>query len=206
MFLNPINTIYYWVVGIGGKMSPSQAANTVLTLAPAHFLLYPFLGGSIKYIDDAFDIGRSSRLLAYPLALLSGLLMGLLMTLDPMSATIFSAIILAAIVSAKVDNGAFTLGLLATMAVVGLRRTLVILPVQFGLLSFAAILDEIGSNKAKMMTSSSPLVTFFRFRMSLKAVAIILFATGAMGLSHLLAVLSFDFAYHLVDGRGAIWS
>lgn len=186
-------------------MSYINVFNTSYALNTIHIILYAFFGAAIKYIDGAFDTKRGSRRISYLLAPVAGLLMGHLMTVDPMSATVFSAIILSSLAASKVDNGAFTLGLVSTMLVVGYKRTLEILPLQFGLLFAACFIDEIGSDRADKTKSSSIAAAFFRYRMALKCAAFLLFAVGSMGLMHFLAVMAFDISYHLVGVGGGIW-
>ena len=72
---------------------------------------YAFLGGAIKYIDQAYDEGIGSIPIAKMLAVLSGLLMGAIMVMDGgFSTAFFLAMLISLIVTNKIDNWSFMAG------------------------------------------------------------------------------------------------
>lgn len=82
---------------------------------------YAFLGGAIKYIDQAYDEGIGSIRIAKAVAVLSGLIMGGVMVLDGgFSTAFFLAMLISLVVTRKIDNWSFLVG-----ALVGLGAFLV---------------------------------------------------------------------------------
>ena len=76
-------------------------------------VLYAFLGGAIKFIDQAYDEERYSRKLANLVAIVAGITMGGLMALDsPFSTAFYGAMILSLVLARKIDNRAFLAGTL----------------------------------------------------------------------------------------------
>ena len=76
-------------------------------------VLYAFLGGAIKFIDQAYDEERYSRKLANLIAIVAGITMGGLMALDsPFSTAFYGAMILSLVLARKIDNRAFLAGTL----------------------------------------------------------------------------------------------
>ena len=67
--------------------------------------LYGFLGGSIKFIDQAYDEGVGSIKAARILAILSGVAMGFLMAKDsPFSTAFYAAMLISLVMARKIDN------------------------------------------------------------------------------------------------------
>lgn len=74
-------------------------------------LLYAFLGGAIKYIDQAYDESSYSLRSAGTLAVMAGVSMGYLMARDsPFSTAFFAAMLISLVLARKIDNRAFALG------------------------------------------------------------------------------------------------
>ena len=74
-------------------------------------VFYAFLGGSIKYIDQAYDEKAFSIRSAKVLAVLAGVVMGYLMAQDsPFSTAFFAAMLISLVIARKIDNFAFAIG------------------------------------------------------------------------------------------------
>ncbi|MCX6650138.1 MAG: hypothetical protein NT131_00550 [Methanomassiliicoccales archaeon] len=72
---------------------------------------YAFLGGAIKYIDQAYDEGIGSITIAKILAIASGVLMGACMIVDgDFSTAFFLAMLISLVLTKKIDNVAFLSG------------------------------------------------------------------------------------------------
>ena len=71
---------------------------------------YGLLGGGIKYIDQAHDVGVYSKKVALVFALLCGALMSFLIATDTFSALILTSIVVGVTFTKKIDNYAFMLG------------------------------------------------------------------------------------------------
>ena len=106
-------------------------------------LAYGIIGGGIKYIDQAFDIGVFDSRIATIISIPTALLMGLLMITDPISATIFLALVLGLAVSRKIDNIAFQIGILTIILIPIILHNIVSIDwLPFGLLILACLTDE----------------------------------------------------------------
>jgi hypothetical protein len=73
--------------------------------------LYAFLGGAIKFIDQAYDEKAFSVRAAKMVAVLAGVVMGYLMARDsPFSTAFFAAMLISLVLAKKIDNFAFAAG------------------------------------------------------------------------------------------------
>ena len=88
-------------------------------------VFYAFLGGSIKYIDQAYDEKAFSIRSAKVLAVLAGVVMGYLMAQDsPFSTAFFAAMLISLVIARKIDNFAFAIGtVLAVVSFLALYPT-----------------------------------------------------------------------------------
>jgi len=169
---------------------------------PIFLLTYSILGGGIKYIDDAFDVGIFSKKTAYILSPILAIIGVYCMIIDPVSATILLAILAGVFIKGKIDNwafiGAFALVILLSM---GLGIEFLIIPLI--LLSSAAILDEVGNdyidsikenlNKNKITDRFAML--FFGHRWVLKIAILYLVLTNVIPVYFFFAMLLFDYSY-----------
>ena len=79
-------------------------------------LLYAFLGGSIKFIDQAYDEKVYSIMAANMVAIFSGVIGGYLMAMDsPFSTAFFTAMLISLLLAKKIDNIAFAMVVLSTI-------------------------------------------------------------------------------------------
>jgi len=113
---------------------------------------YAFLGGAIKYIDQAYDEGIGSITLAKILAVLSGLLMGASMMIDGgFSTAFFMAMLISLVLTKKIDNWSFLTGTmvaLATFIVGALIWGAELLPIPIVIFLIAGAVDEIADSFA----------------------------------------------------------
>ncbi|HOO04782.1 MAG TPA: hypothetical protein PLJ11_08685, partial [Methanomassiliicoccales archaeon] len=108
---------------------------------------YAFLGGTIKYIDQAYDKGIGSLKAAKPLAVVSGILMGVVMVIDGgFSTAFFLAMLISLVLTKKIDNQSFLVGTIsgvATFLVGGSVWGMDILPLPLVVFIIAGIVDEL---------------------------------------------------------------
>jgi hypothetical protein len=166
-------------------------------------LSFAFLGGSIKYIDQAYDERAFPKKYANVLAVIAGLTMGYLMAADsPFSTAFFIAMLISLFMAKKVDNLAFLVG---SVCAVG---TFVVFSAEFQisfmLLAIVAFLaagfvDEIADDLAHRLElgSVSRRILTYRPFCDLAMVAMVLL--GWFAWPYLLPYFSFTLAYMLVE-------
>lgn len=170
-------------------------------------ILIPFsfvsLGILIKYGDESFDADCFDRRKAKALAVPCGLWMGLLIFVDPDSATIFVGLLLALLVAAKYDNAAFK----ASFVVAALFALLsfIYFPENMSYLGvivvfIAAFLDEKLSDMADRKGGRGVKWVIMRQRPVLKLAILALCMVGVLSsYLYLFAFLGFDFGYSFVE-------
>lgn len=173
-----------------------------------HFFLisYTILGAGIKYIDAAYDQKTFSKKTALALAPFLGVLWASTMIINPYSATILFAILLAIFLRGKINNHAFLLGFFVILIIIlPLGIELMILPLIF--LAAAAFLDELGNDvigySKKHRTDKrfryQFVLYFFGRRYLMKAAILYLVILVVFPWYFLLALILFDEAYILMD-------
>ncbi|MBN2251383.1 MAG: hypothetical protein JW724_04845 [Candidatus Altiarchaeota archaeon] len=177
---------------------------------------YLFLGGGIKYIDQAYDLGVFSKTKAKIVAVLCGILMGYLIVTDSPSMGIFLAMVLALAITRKIDNMAFYIGTgLVILLPVFFNGFINILWLPFGVLTVSGVLDELGNDWADKrinrrlveftLGNGNGRMTykfmekFFFHRFSMKVAVMLLVFFSFMDLTYLLAFILFDLMYTLVE-------
>lgn len=180
-------------------------------------LAYAILGGGIKYIDQAFDIGVFNNKIATILSVPLAILMGLLVVFDPISATIFLAVVLGVAVSKKIDNIAFQIAILTLIIVPILFHEIVRIEwFPFGFLVLAAIIDEYGNDwsdrywmnrhlhKALNKKTDDSILkrlgeTLFSHRPVMKITILLLALANYFNLIYFIAFLAFDWTYKIIE-------
>jgi len=180
-------------------------------------LSYAFIGGGLKYIDQAYDIGVFSKKKANILAIVLATLMAYLIISDPPSATIFFSIFVIVAVTRKIDNPAFYIGTgIILLLPIIFHDIMTIKWLPFGVLIFSGIIDEIGNDwadKRKKMKrlnndnrknpNNSTLKKFgekfFLHRFAMKIGVLVLTIFGFFQYLYLFAFLFFDMMYLLVE-------
>lgn len=175
-----------------------------------HFFLlsYTILGVGIKYIDDAYDEKTFSKKIALIAAPMLGILWAYTMLINPVSATILSAVLCGVLFKGKIDNHAHLLGFSVVLVIIVFLakvELIMILPLIF--LASSAVLDEVGNdvigyNKKylnyKIFRYNFALY-FFGRRYLMKVAILYLVLLGVFPWYFLLALIFFDEAYIIMD-------
>jgi hypothetical protein len=165
---------------------------------------YAFLGGGLKYIDQAYDEKVFSKTYAKILALVLGFVMAYLMAVDtPFSTSYLGAMIVGVVAAKKIDNFPFKVVVLGTIFFLyllsfsysfWLDATLFI---SFIIVSF---LDEIVERELpKRVTFSKFLKTFFQLRPLNDGALIGLIIMGLVNWVYLIPFYAFFIAYYEVE-------
>ena len=165
-------------------------------------LSYLLIGILVKYGDQAFDSDVYCQRTALLLALPTGVWLGALVLLNEPSAIIFVGMLLALLVAGKYDNIAFRIAFAAAM----LMSLAALLMVHDGIslagiavVFILALLDE-RVDAMPADDDNSLMASVMRQRPLLKIGVLILCLTGILpSFMYLLAFLSFDFGYSMVD-------
>jgi hypothetical protein len=176
-------------------------------------IAYSILGAGIKYIDDAFDKKTFNKVLAITITPLLSILGVYSMIIDPASATILLAIISGVLLKFKIDNIAFILGFIITIAIsyfIGVQFLLIPLI----LLTAAALLDEVGNDyidKVKnQLNMKNPLHMFAKYffghRWIMKTAILFLVFVNVVPMIFFVAMIMFDYSYLTVNAYSAIKS
>lgn len=165
--------------------------------------LYGFLGGSIKFIDQAYDEGAGSIKAARVLAVLSGVTMGYLMARDsPFSTAFYVAMLISLVMARKIDNGAFAAG--TVLAVASFAAFIPSSDVTFALAPIAAFLvagfvDEVADGWAHRHQLGGLAGAFLNYRPFSDLALLALIAAGMFGWAYLLPYFAFTFSYLAVE-------
>ncbi len=165
--------------------------------------LYGFLGGSIKFIDQAYDEGVGSIKAARILAILSGVAMGFLMAKDsPFSTAFYAAMLISLVMARKIDNGAFAAGTVVAVASLAAfypssEVTFAIVPVVVFLV--AGFVDEVADGWAHRRQLSGLARAFLNYRPFSDMALFALIAAGTFGWIYLLPYFAFTFSYLAVE-------
>jgi hypothetical protein len=165
--------------------------------------LYAFLGGSIKFIDQAYDEKAFSIRSANIVAVMAGLIMGYLMARDsPFSTAFYAAMLISLVMARKIDNRAFAAG--TVLAVASLLAFYPSSDVQWTLwpiLAFlaAGFVDEIADGLVDKYGLTGPLQMFLNYRPFSDIALFIMILAGTFSWIYLMPYFSFTFSYLLVE-------
>ncbi|MGC9443953.1 MAG: hypothetical protein ACP5E9_03340 [Candidatus Methanospirareceae archaeon] len=157
------------------------------------------IGFGLKYIDDAFDEDRFSKLTAKLLAPILVLLWISVSLLDSVSATVLFAILSAVLLSGKVDNRIFKLSALALITVVVLTQYAYFSWVPLAVLTIMGVTDEKGNDYVDAHETRGIRKFFFAHRCGMKVGALSLCFASCLPWLYLAAFLAFDTAYEFVN-------
>jgi hypothetical protein len=170
-------------------------------------IIIPFsfvmLGMLIKYGDESFDADCFDKRKVKALAVPCGIWMGLIILVDPNSATIFVGLLLALLVAAKYDNAAFKASFL--VATVFALVSFIYFPDNMSYLGVlvvfvAAFADEKVNDMADQSKRQGLFWSVLRQRPILKVAILGLCVTGLLSsYLYFFAFLGFDFGYSLVE-------
>jgi len=166
-------------------------------------LLYAFLGGSIKYIDQAYDERSYSLRSAGTLAVMAGVTMGYLMARDsPFSTAFFAAMLISLVLARKIDNRAFALG--TALAVASLLAfypsstvTWYLVPLVIFLL--AGFVDEVADGLVDKYRLDGFLQMFLNYRPFSDFALFGMMLAGIFPWAYLLPYFAFTISYMFVE-------
>ncbi len=166
-------------------------------------ILYAFLGGAIKFIDQAYDENAFSIRTANILAVLSGILMGYLMAVDsPFSTAFFAAMLISLALARKIDNLAFALG--TTLAIVSMLVFSTSFNVSWELLAIfvflvAGFVDEKVDDLVHAHNIEGPVQRFLNYRPFSDFALLGLLILGVFPIWYILPYFSFTWSYMFVE-------
>lgn len=161
---------------------------------------YALIGAGIKYIDQAYDINIFSKNKSKLLAPFIGILMAYLIMIDNWNALILLSIVIAVAITRKIDNIAFTLGILSLIGTLLLFGNFLKINWSiFAVLLLSGIIDEIGNDLSDKNKLKGMFNHFFAYRFMMKVAVFILFIINILPLIYLIAFWVFDLAYTFVE-------
>ncbi|MFQ5975406.1 MAG: hypothetical protein ACE5J5_03705 [Candidatus Hydrothermarchaeales archaeon] len=169
-------------------------ANSILAV----IISFGFIGGGIKFIDEAFDEDIFNKRFATVLAPILVVLWICISIFDKVSAVILFSILFGVLLTGKIDNVVFkisTISLIVFFALRGLFGSYLI-PLLF--LTFMGIVDEKGNDYVDNNSTNRVVEFFFLHRFSMKMGVILLCLTSYFSWIYLVAFLCFDIAYDSV--------
>ncbi|VVB53675.1 Uncharacterised protein [uncultured archaeon] len=175
--------------------------NAILPIIKAVALIgsYAFLGFGIKYIDQAYDVKIFNRTIARALAVICGILMGLLIALDETSAMILLAIIVGVAITRKIDNYAFYAGAILAFITPIFFDGIRIHWMGLAGLIIAGTLDEELNNYADKRKLPKIISTLLYLRLIMKLTILAYALAGQINIIYFFAFIAFDISYILVD-------
>lgn len=163
---------------------------------------YAFLGGAIKYIDQAYDEGIGSISLAKTLAIISGLIMGAVMVLDGgFSTAFFLAMLISLIVTKKIDNWSFMAGTVTGLATFALGAFLWgadIMLVPLAVFLIAGAVDELADGFAHGRNLGRAVEYFLHYRPFSDFALVALIVLVPFHWAYLIPYFAFTFSYMLI--------
>jgi hypothetical protein len=175
-------------------------SNSYACLASPLFIITSFatIGFGLKYIDDAFDEDRFSKTIAKFFAPILVLLWIGVSILDSVSATVLFAILIAVLLSGKVDNLIFKLSALALIVVVVLMQYAHFSWLPLAVLTIMGVTDEKGNDYVDAHETGGIRKFFFAHRCGMKVSTLGLCIASLLPWLYLTAFLVFDTAYEFV--------
>jgi hypothetical protein len=161
--------------------------------------LYAFLGFAIKFIDQAYDEEMYSLKTANVLAVMSGIVMGVLMVFDsPFSTAFFLAMIVSLILARKIDNVAFAAGTgtaLITLGVMLFRENVEFLWGVVAIFLVAGFIDEVMDEVAHRVKTFKGMEWFLHYRPFSDMAIIMLVIVGTFSWTYLVPYFAFTAGY-----------
>lgn len=174
-----------------------------------YYVAFALLGAGLKYVDDALDEDRFSKKGALVVAPLLVIGAGILAVTDIGSRTILVSIILASVLSGKVDNVVFKLSSTAFLVLIlcatyAFNGGLTFLWIPLVVLTVAGILDEKGEGYISAHQTTPFTNFFFQHRSAMKLGMLILCFCHFFALPYLFFLLAFDLSYEAVGVSSSI--
>lgn len=163
---------------------------------------YAFLGGAIKYIDQAYDERIGSIGIAKLLAVLSGLLMGGVMLLDGgFSTAFFLAMLISLVVTKKIDNWSFLVGTfigIVTFLVGGLIWGMDVMLLPLVVFLLAGAVDELADGFAHGRDLGKTVEYLLHYRPFSDIALVILIVVVPFDWIYLAPYFAFTFSYVVI--------
>ncbi len=171
-----------------------------VALAFTVFIIVSFatIGFGLKYIDDAFDEDRLSKKIAKLMAPFLVLLWVVVSILDSFSATVLFAILIAVLLSGKVDNRIFKLSAIALLGAVVITQYAHFAWAPLAVLTVMGVTDEKGNDYVDAHKTTRIREFFFAHRCGMKVGTLGLCIASLLPWLYLAAFFAFDTAYELV--------
>ena len=156
----------------------------------------------MKYIDAAYDENTFSKRWGLLLSMPLGLLAGISMSLDQITLMIFLSLIIAVLVTGKLDILPFQI-LAAIATLIPLAYFQFSLPFSFqewkliAVITIGAAIDEVGNDLADARLLRPVSNVFFLYRGYLKMVIVLIAILKVLPPIYAIAFLAFDFGYLL---------
>ena len=176
-----------------GDISSAYSLENVLIV-----LAFALIGFGLKYIDDTFDEGLFSKESAMLMASILVVIWAGLSIFDAFSATVLFSILIAVILSGKVDNVTFKLSTIVLIALLLSTQMLHLSWVPFFALTVMGVVDERGNDYVDSHETGEMSEFFFAHRCGMKLGALGLCLIALLPWIYLIAFLAFDFAYESV--------
>ena len=163
----------------------------MLLTREALILVFTLSGISLKLADIYGERGRG-----YVFSVVSAVGMGTLISDSPLSSSMVLGIIVGVVLAGKVDRPNLVVGLGLTLVVSAVLGFNIPDFALLAIIALAALIDEVGHDR---VTSRGILGKFFRIRMVLKAVVVVLTVLGLIDVIHCAGFLSFDVVYEVTN-------
>ena len=166
---------------------------------------FAIIGAGLKYIDDAFDEARFSKKKAIALSPIIALIWITISLYDPISATILFSILLAVLLSGKIDNLIFGVCTFVILSALFLTQISAILWIPLFFLTLAGFIDEKGNDYVDKHETYKLVELLFSYRLCMKVGVLSLCILSVIPWLYLFAFFAFDASYELVRlvGKGS---
>lgn len=165
-------------------------------------LAFATIGAGLKYIDDAFDEDTFSKKKAIMVAPIIMLIWISLSLFDPISATILFAIILAVLLTGKIDNTIFKVCTIILISILLLTQIQNLLWIPLIFLIIMGVADEKGNDYVDNHHSTKFIQFFFTYRCCMKLGVLSLCTLTLLPWLYLFAFLAHDISYEVVRRKG----
>jgi hypothetical protein len=165
-------------------------------------LAFATIGAGLKYIDDAFDEDTFSKKKAIMVAPIIMLIWISLSLFDPISATILFAIILAVLITGKIDNPIFKVCTILLIFILLLTQFQNLLWIPLIFLTLMGVIDEKGNDYVDNHATHKLVEFFFSYRVGMKIAVLSLCIVTIIPWLYLFAFLAHDVSYELVRRIG----
>lgn len=161
------------------------------------FLLMAFALSGITLKASDFLGEKGNAPLSYISATISAFVFGLLMSDSAFSSSFFLGLIIGVILSRKVDRPNMIVGLILTFIFAFYFGLQIPTPLLLIVVALFTLIDEVGHEK--LAQKKGYLAFFFRYRLSLKLIMVLLAGIFLVRVIHLMGFLCFDLSYDLTN-------